>query len=167
MRALSTATVYPGLCFVEGTSLAEGRGTPLPFELVGAPWADPQVVLKHLCGFDTPGVTFTPEDFTPSEIPGAASQPKYEGMPCRGIRITVNDRDLVHPVRLGIAILAAFKRAHSQQTVFRNRRFDILTGNANVRHQLEQSVPPDEICHAWDQELEAFGVTRAKYLMYS
>lgn len=166
MRELATAIVYPGLCFVEGTSISEGRGTSFPFQIVGAPWADPEKVLTHLSGFKTPGVTFSPEEFTPREIPGAAIQPKYEGMHCKGIRIVVTDRNAVRPVRLGVAILAAFKRAHPHHTVFRNRRFDILTGNANVRHQLDQNVSPDEICEAWAEELEGFGRTREKYLMY-
>jgi len=38
MPQLATAIVYPGMCLVEGTNLSEGRGTALPFEVVGAPW---------------------------------------------------------------------------------------------------------------------------------
>ena len=32
---LETAVVYPGTCLLEGTNLSEGRGTYLPFELIG------------------------------------------------------------------------------------------------------------------------------------
>lgn len=166
MRTLSTAVLYPGLCFVEGTSLSEGRGTSSPFQLVGAPWVDPQGVLMHLREFDTPGVLIAAEEFTPREIPGIASQPKYEGVRCKGIHITVTNRDAVKPVRLGVAIVAAFKRAYPGQTAFRNRRFDILTGNPNVRHQLERNVPPEEICAGWTEDLEKFGAIRSRYLMY-
>ena len=35
-----TAVVYPGMVYVEGTTLSEGRGTTRPFEIVGAPAAD-------------------------------------------------------------------------------------------------------------------------------
>ncbi|MBM4028131.1 MAG: DUF1343 domain-containing protein, partial [Planctomycetes bacterium] len=31
MPDLETATIYPGLCLLEGTNLSEGRGTPKPF----------------------------------------------------------------------------------------------------------------------------------------
>lgn len=31
---------YPGLVLFEGTNLSEGRGTPLPFRCIGAPWLD-------------------------------------------------------------------------------------------------------------------------------
>ncbi len=167
MPSLVTATVYPGLCFVEGTSISEGRGTSTPFQIIGAPWADPEKILSHIARFDLPGVHCEPDEFKPREIPGTATQPKYEGELCRGIRISVVDRNAVRPVHFGISLLAAFKRAHRDETLFRHRRFDILTGNNNIRHQLEQDVDPEEICSGWTNELEAFGRIREKYLMYS
>ena len=36
----STAVVYPGTCFIEGTNVSEGRGTEKPFEYIGAPWCN-------------------------------------------------------------------------------------------------------------------------------
>src|SRR5688500_11104046 len=35
MPHLSTATLYPGMCLLEGTNLSLGRGTALPFEVCG------------------------------------------------------------------------------------------------------------------------------------
>jgi uncharacterized protein YbbC (DUF1343 family) len=166
MPTLETAIIYPGLCFVEGTSVSEGRGTPQPFQIIGAPWADPEQILKHLSGFDTPGVECSEMDFVPKEIPGIASQPKFENSACRGVRVSVVDRDAVQPVHLGVSLLAAFKRAHPAETIFRNRRFDILTGNKNVRQMLERGVHPDEVCEGWARELSAFGQIRSKYLIY-
>jgi uncharacterized protein YbbC (DUF1343 family) len=166
MRSLETAIVYPGMCFVEGTSVSEGRGTSDPFQIVGAPWADPQLILKHLEEFETPGIKYSETRFVPKEIPGAASKPKYENSECRGVRISVVDRDSVRPVRLGVAILAAFKRAHPSETEFRHRRFDILTGNKNVRQMLDRGVHPDEICEGWEKELAEFGEVRSKHLLY-
>lgn len=166
MSSLATATVYPGLCLVEGSSISEGRGTPDPFRIVGAPWADPEKILSELAKFKSPGVEFSATEFTPVEIPGTASQPKHEGTLCRGIRISVVDRDAVRPVHLGISILAAFKRSHPVETVLRNRRFDILSGNKTVRQQLDRGVPPAEICEGWAEELQSFGEVRSKYLRY-
>ena len=166
MPTLETAIIYPGLCFVEGTSVSEGRGTSQPFQIIGAPRADPEKILKHLSAFDTSGVACSEADFMPKEIPGIASQPKYENSACRGVRISVVDRNAIQPVRLGVSILAAFKRAHPAETIFRNRRFDILTGNKNVRQLLERAAHPDEVCEGWAQELKSFGEIRSKYLIY-
>lgn len=40
MPNLSTVLHYAGSCLIEGTNLSEGRGTTLPFEIIGAPWID-------------------------------------------------------------------------------------------------------------------------------
>ena len=48
MPHLSTATVYPGTCLIEGTNLSEGRGTALPFEQFGAPWMDAYAAAEAL-----------------------------------------------------------------------------------------------------------------------
>jgi len=166
MPTLETAVVYPGMCLIEGTSISEGRGTASPFQLIGAPWADPERILKELSSFQIPGVAFAPAEFTPTEIPGTASEPKYEGTLCRGIRLSVTDRSAVSPVHLGICVLSAFKRAYPAETVLRNRRFDILSGNKSVRQQLDRGSHPDEICAAWEPELRAFGEVRSNYLLY-
>ena len=166
MPSLQTAVIYPGICFIEGTSISEGRGTSSPFQIIGAPWADPEKILKHLSAILTPGVVCSAAEFTPNEIPGTAIEPKFEGLLCRGVRISVVDRNAVRPVHLGIAILSAFIRAHPVEAAFREKRFDVLTGNENVRHQLDRGVHPDEICSGWDDELRSFGEIRSKYLMY-
>ena len=166
MQRLTTATIYPGLCFVEGTSISEGRGTSSPFELIGAPWTNSQRVLKELVDFETPGVLFSEEEFTPLEIPGTANEPKYENNLCRGIRITIANRDAIEPVKLGVEIIAAFKRAHPKETDLRQRRFDILTGSSSVRKKLDVNTHPSEICNMWKPELEIFCRLREKYFLY-
>ncbi len=167
MPKLSTAIIYPGLCFVEGTSLSEGRGTSHPFEVVGAPWVESRKVLRELERLAPAGVSLTADQFTPIEIPGVARKPKHEGELCRGISITITDRDLVQPVQLGIAVIAAFKSIHPREVVLRNRRFDILTGSKGVRLQLEAGAPLDEIVGAWKPELQQFGKRRSEYLIYA
>jgi uncharacterized protein YbbC (DUF1343 family) len=166
MPRLETAIIYPGLCFVEGTSVSEGRGTSHPFEFIGAPWVDPQKVMKQLSAFEMSGVACSEVEFVPKEIPGIASEPKYEGKECRGVRISVIDRNAIQPVRIGVAILAAFKRAHPAEVIFRNRRFDVLTGTSDVRKMLDRGAHPDEVCVTWAQELKSFGELRSKYLIY-
>ena len=45
MPTPETASVYPGQVIWEGTLVSEGRGTSLPFELVGAPyWKHEQIL---------------------------------------------------------------------------------------------------------------------------
>lgn len=43
---VETCLLYSGQCLVEGTTLSEGRGTTLPFKLVGAPFLEWNVLLR-------------------------------------------------------------------------------------------------------------------------
>jgi uncharacterized protein YbbC (DUF1343 family) len=167
MVDLDTAAIYPGLCFVEGTSLSEGRGTKTPFTLIGAPWLDPKKVLPLLNDEYTSGVQFSEEMFTPEEIPGMAADPKFKGEQCRGIRIRIVDRNLVSPVRLGVSVLSALKRTHTDAMELRDRRFDILTGTTVIRKMLNGGSGPREIVASWQDELTRFAEKRQKYLLYS
>ncbi|MFH1737439.1 MAG: DUF1343 domain-containing protein, partial [bacterium] len=56
MPTLDTAIVYPGTCLFEGTNMSEGRGTPRPFELIGAPWINGGRWAEHLNTLNLPGV---------------------------------------------------------------------------------------------------------------
>lgn len=167
MQTVATATVYPGLCYMEGTSASEGRGTPSAFELIGAPWLRPEKVIARLDEIGSAGVRCTPEEFTPKEIPGIATGPKFEGERCRGIRLHITDRNAIQPVRLGIALLSAIKREHPEEMELRNRRFDILTGTSSVRKLLNEGAEPERITAEWTEGLKRFGDLRAKYLIYS
>ncbi len=96
---LSTATVYPGTCLLEGTTLSEGRGTALPFELAGAPWLDPYRLADDLNGLNLPGVRFRPAYFEPATS-------KHAGRRCAGVQIHVTARDDLQPVTLGMHLVA-------------------------------------------------------------
>ncbi len=65
MPRLETAVVYPGMCFLEGTNLSEGRGTSLPFEMAGAPWVDGVRLERYLRALGLPGVVFRAVHFRP------------------------------------------------------------------------------------------------------
>ncbi len=61
-----TATLYPGMCLLEGCNLSLGRGTALPFEICGAPWLDGYALAEEMNALGLPGVRFRPITFTPS-----------------------------------------------------------------------------------------------------
>lgn len=166
MQRLNTAIIYPGLCFIEGTSVSEGRGTATPFELIGAPWLDAEKVIDTVHGYNPAGVSFVSEDFVPEEIPGAATEPKFQSTLCHGVRIRITNRNEVQPVRLGIEILSGIKKNHPKEMELRHRRFDILTGNSSVRKMLDAGSSPDEIFCTWTKGLKSFEDIRSRYLLY-
>jgi len=48
LRSLEEAILYPGVGLVEGANVSVGSGTARPFELVGAPGFDGQVLARKL-----------------------------------------------------------------------------------------------------------------------
>ena len=166
MPTMKTAVLYPGMCLFEGTTISEGRGTENPFELIGAPWLNTETVMDVMSHRHLPGVTLSAQQFTPTEIPGRASTPKYEGNECSGILVTVSDRNVFEPIRFALTLLAAIKQYHPEQMELRGRRFDILSGSSAIRKSIEAGTPPDAIREDWKPGLDAFARVREKYLMY-
>jgi uncharacterized protein YbbC (DUF1343 family) len=58
-----TALLYPGTCLFEGTNLSEGRGTTCPFEIIGAPFIEPENLAAAMNAKKLPGIIFRPVYF--------------------------------------------------------------------------------------------------------
>ena len=163
-----TALVYPGTCFFEATSASEGRGTPTPFVLLGAPWADEDALASALAEAMLPGVRFSPARFVPEPMPGMDMNPKLSGVSLGGIEIHVTDRRLYRPVETGIHILDAFYRAAPDAAGFLSRPewLNKLSGSAQLLRMLEAEAAPEEIVRAWLPAVAEFRRDRATYLLY-
>ncbi len=163
--ALSSAVVYPGTCFFEGTNLSEGRGTERPFEYIGAPYVDGKELAAALNAQKLKGVTFEPIEFTPRDIPGAATNPKHKGVKCGGVFVQVTDRNVFEPVKTAVHMIAALKQLYPTQFQWRGS-IDRLAGTPILREMIDAGRPAEEICALWAQEVERFGKVREKYLLY-
>ena len=95
MPTVYTATVYPGMCLVEGTNLSEGRGTTHPFEFFGAPWLDSFKFADALNRLSLPGVRFRPHYFMPTFH-------KHANKVCGGVELHVTNRATFEPYRTGL-----------------------------------------------------------------
>jgi uncharacterized protein YbbC (DUF1343 family) len=107
MPALDTATVYPGMCLLEGTNVSEGRGTTRPFELFGAPWIDGAALAAGLNGLGLEGVWFRECSFEP------AFQ-KHAGEVCRGAQLHVTSRKRFAPVLAATNIIQWLRREYDE-----------------------------------------------------
>src|ERR1044072_1013319 len=66
MPTLDSATVFPGTVHFEGTQISEGRGTTKPFELIGAPYINPDDYADRLNSLGLSGVYFRSCVFQPT-----------------------------------------------------------------------------------------------------
>jgi uncharacterized protein YbbC (DUF1343 family) len=169
MPTLETAMVYPGTVLFEGTLLSEGRGTTRPFELVGAPGVEAERFARQLNDKALPGVYFRPAVFEPTFQ-------KHARQACSGCQLHVMERRTFRPVRTGVALLEAFRRAlPADAPLWRQPPYeyeheklpiDILAGSDALRTQLESGMPEDEIADSWREDEAAFRKARAPYLLY-
>jgi uncharacterized protein YbbC (DUF1343 family) len=165
---LESAIVYPGTVLFEGTNVSEGRGTTRPFELVGAPWIDPEVFAQRLNREGLPGAFFRPTLFEPTFH-------KHRGTPCGGCQVHITDRHTIRPVETGVALLKAFRDMGPDHFLWREPPYeyeyllapiDILCGSSEVRERIEHGEEARDIARAWDGPVEAFKKIRETFLLY-
>lgn len=166
MRSLTAATLYPGFCLLEGTSISMGRGTATPFEQIGAPFVDGNQLAAALNARGLPGVRFEPVRFTPvmSLYPGPASSLKYKDQECGGVRAILTDRNRCRVVDLGIELALILRRIHPGQ--FKVGDMGRLLGDDETLHAIEAGESLGQIQARWAAGLARFEQRRRTALLY-
>ena len=136
--------LYPSLCLFEGTQESVGRGTATQFQVYGSP-ALPET-----------GFNFVPE---PNE---GAKKPKYRGKTCYGEDLRKTGR--LNRIRLQWLIKAYQNTTNKEQ--FFGSFFNKLAGNPSLQAQIKAGMSEEAIRKGWKNDLEAFKITRKKYLIY-
>jgi uncharacterized protein YbbC (DUF1343 family) len=154
-----TATLYPGMCLLEGTNFSLGRGTATPFELCGAPNLDGYGLAAHMNALQLPGVRFRPLLFMPTAS-------NYARQECRGVQVHVTDRQVFRPVAMSLALIAVLREMSPRH--FRwNAHFERLVGGSGARASLEAEQPVSVITDSWSGFLSDFIQKREQYLLYA
>lgn len=157
-----TTLLYPGTCLIEGTNLSEGRGTPLPFELIGAPYLDGERLAAELNHLSLPGVRFRSAHFKPSFS-------KHQGELCHGVQIHVTDHRTLRPVETGIRLIDTL-RGNWEEFAFLEpfreggRPFiDLLWGDNLLR---EGALPVEALLEQLQEESASFAKEKESYHLY-
>jgi len=157
MRSLAAAILYPGTGLLETTNLSVGRGTATPFEVLGAPWLDGDVLTSKMDSLELPGILFTPVSFTPESS-------KFKGETCSGVRFTITDRTKFDPLRTGLELAVQLRRLHAKQ--WEIGAYDRLLGNRAVLEAIQLGHSYMEIKKLYLPELVAFRQRRLAFLIY-
>lgn len=168
MPTVQTATVFPGTVHFEGTQMSEGRGTTKPFELIGAPYIDPEDYADQLNGLGLTGVYFRACMFQPTFQ-------KHGGVTCGGVQIHVTDREAFEPVSAGLAMVKiAFDSYHDEfrwkeppyEYVYDKNPFDVICGTDKIRKAFEEGADLEVLVKSWQDPLQEFLEMREQYLLY-
>lgn len=139
--------LYASLCPFEATRISVGRGTEIPFQVLGAP--------------DKKYGSFT---FTPRSLPGFDKNPMHKDQTCYGEDL----RTATDVNGFTLHYFLHFYRLSGENAVFfsRPRWFDLLMGTDSVRKAILKGEPENEIRKSWQKELQSYQEMRSKYLLY-
>ncbi|MFC1725694.1 DUF1343 domain-containing protein, partial [candidate division KSB1 bacterium] len=122
----------------EGTNVSEGRGTTMPFLVVGAPWIDENLLADKLALRKLAGVYFRPHRFKPFDG-------KYKGEICKGIQLHLLNRADFRAVNTGIAVLEEICSIYPEKFRFlqpfegeHRYHFDLLWGSDVLRKRIQK-----------------------------
>ncbi|HEY1025194.1 MAG TPA: DUF1343 domain-containing protein [Sphingobacteriaceae bacterium] len=150
--------LYPSLCLFEGTMINYGRGTYMPFTVLGAP------ELKGKYNFS----------FKPVGIPGMSENPLYQDSVVYGIDLRkYNTDELRKTGKINLSWLIELYNAYPDKEKFFDHtlhpavgNFDYRSGTSTLREQIIAGVPEAEIRKGWEPGLAEFKKMRKKYLLY-
>ncbi|MFC0397331.1 serine hydrolase [Paraburkholderia rhizosphaerae] len=155
LRSPAALDLYPDVALVEGANLSVGRGTPNPFEWIGAPWID-GVALAAALNAASSDAHFAPIDFVPTES-------TWRGALCHGVRIA-SAHARREPGSLGLALLATLRRLYPEQFDFAATRDAI--GSTRVWTALARDASAADAASVAASDSAAFMPLREHYLIY-
>ncbi|ACD19957.1 serine hydrolase [Paraburkholderia phytofirmans] len=157
LRTLAQVDRYPEVAMIEAANVSVGRGTPMPFEVVGAPWINAAELATALNALHL-GARFEAVDFVPTES-------TWRGRLCHGVRIVRDANASAAGVgRLGLGLAVALHALYPG-------RFDVdatrdAIGSGAVWQALRDGASLDQIERIATAENNAFAPLREKYLRY-
>jgi uncharacterized protein YbbC (DUF1343 family) len=150
--------LYPSTCLFEGTILNHGRGTQMPFTVMGAP------ALKGIYAFS----------YTPVSIPGMAEDPVHQNEVCYGLDLRKVDVEQLRKKRqINLSWMKELYAAYPDKARFFDRSYhrqigniDRLSGRSEFKQQIIDGASEEEIRKTWEPGLAAYKEMRKKYLLY-
>ncbi|WP_428659081.1 exo-beta-N-acetylmuramidase NamZ family protein [Runella sp.] len=150
--------LYPSICPFEGTILSQGRGTYMPFTVLGAP------ALKGKYEFS----------FKPVSLKGMSETPLHQDTECYGLDLRNYDTSIfLKTKKLNLKWLVEMYAAYPIKEKFFDMsqskqmgNFDKLAGTENLKQQIIAGKSEEEIRKSWEPGLGNFKTMRKKYLLY-
>lgn len=155
MPTRSTVALYPGTGLVEGTTWNEGRGTTLPFELLGAPWAGPDFA-HRLRELSPDGVIVREAVYVPTS--GDHAGQRVVGAQLHlaedPVRLVADPQARFDPLRLAHAVLSVMRDLTPTGALWRAPHpgrvpfIDLLWGSSALREGIDDRASLEEILDA-------------------
>lgn len=158
LNTLQSVLLYPSLCLFEGTTVSQGRGTYMPFTVLGSPY------LKGIYNFT----------FTPVSIPGKSETPLHQNQLCYGMDLrNYNVEAMRKSGKINLKWMIEMFNAYPDKSKFFDRsqskqigNIDFLAGVSAFKEQILAGKTEQEIRQSWEPGLSEYKEMRKKYLLY-
>jgi len=161
IKDTEAALLYPGISFFEATNVSEGRGTDLPFRLVGARWlTDAAAIARAMNAKSLGGVRFE------SVRQRIGRGEKFGGETIPMIHIIVTNRDRVRSSEIGAHLLREIYSRHPKQFRWQQGAgIEELSGSRELRRAVEQGGI-DALLEGWRSASKIFIEAASKSVLY-
>ena len=158
LNTQQSVLLYPSLCLFEGTIVSQGRGTYMPFTVLGSP------DLKGIYKFS----------FTPVSIRGKSETPLHQNQVCYGLDLRNYDATKIRKTgKINIKWMMEIYKAYPFKEKFFDRTqskqigsIDGLAGTTLFKEQIIAGKSEEEIRKSWEPQLSNYKAMRKKYLLY-
>ena len=158
LNTRQSVLLYPSTCLFEGTIISQGRGTYMPFTVLGSP------ALKGKYSFA----------FKPVSLPGMSESPLHMNKECFGLDLRNYDSELLRQSRrINIQWMIDLYNAYPDKERFFDRsqskqigNINFLTGDSAFTRQIAEGKTAEQIRASWEPALSAYKTMRKKYLLY-
>lgn len=158
LNTQQSVLLYPSLCLFEGTTISQGRGTYMPFTVLGSP------DLKGMYQFS----------FTPVSIPGKSETPLHQNKVCFGLDLrNYNTAKLRKSGQINLKWMMELYKAFPQKEKFFDMsqskqmgNIDKLAGTTAFKEQIIAGKSEKEIRQSWEPELRRYKTMRLQYVLY-
>jgi uncharacterized protein YbbC (DUF1343 family) len=158
IRNCAEAILYSGLGALEVTNLSVGRGTDMPFEVIGAPYLQAKDLADMMNAIYILGMRFHPVDFTPTSGP-------FKDELCHGVRFEITDRNALRVSPLMIK-LANEIRKQSPLWDYHTDRFWMMVGTKDMISMFDANACTCQITSTFTAKSAQFEHFRLPYLLY-
>lgn len=157
LNTQQSVLLYPSLCMFEGTIINYGRGTHMPFTVLGNP--------------DLKEYSFS---YTPVSIPGMSENPLHQDRLCYGIDLRTYDAETLRrrgKIKLDW-VIEMYRAYPSKEKFFDFTQskamgdFNKVIGNRLLKEQIIAGATEEEIRKSWEPGLSDYKRMVKKYMLY-
>ncbi len=145
--------------------LSVGVGYTLPFQIVGAPWINAELLSSNLNALKLNGITFRPIHFKPFYS-------VFKDEHCHGVQIHITNYKKASLSDVQFYIMQELYKLNPEKAIFRNANpdrfsmFDKVSGTNMIRLGFVEKYQFKDVKTYWYKDVEEFRKLSAKYYLY-